>query len=163
MIAFRASILTIGLLSSCATQPVYLHHLKEAKEHSAEHLAYLRLEKAISSANNFLQTSMFAKGFPAEHAQFKLGMASSERRDQICEDIPNVLFEELFGSQNVGFLEETDSFWIDIDQRLLSDLDLSLFQLEYEVVENNKTKRYRTTLKKDNIYTQPSESFIEIG
>ena len=74
MIAFRASILTIGLLGSCATQPVYLHHLKEAKEHSAEHLAYLRLEKAVSSANNFLQTSIFAKGFPAEHAQFKLGI-----------------------------------------------------------------------------------------
>ncbi|MCH2084901.1 MAG: hypothetical protein MK226_21115 [Saprospiraceae bacterium] len=102
------------------------------------------------------------EGMNERKAQFKLGMASSERRDQICEDIPNVLFEELFGSQNVGFLEETDSFWIDIDQRLLSDLDLSLFQLEYEVVENNKTKRYRTTLKKDNIYTQPSESFIEI-
>jgi len=102
------------------------------------------------------------KGMNERKAQFKLEMASSERRDQICEDVPNVLFDELFGSQNVGFLEETDSFGIDIDQRLLSGLDLSLFQLEYEVVENNTTKRYRTTLKKDNVYTQPSESFIEI-
>jgi hypothetical protein len=74
MIAFRTSILAIGLLSSCATQPIYLHQLKEAEELSVERLAYVRLEKAVDSANSFLQTSMFAKGFPAENAQFKLGV-----------------------------------------------------------------------------------------
>jgi hypothetical protein len=67
-------ILTLALLSSCATQTVYLHQLRDGGAGSKPAHVYSELEKAVELANGFLNNSSFAKGFPAEGAQFELGV-----------------------------------------------------------------------------------------
>lgn len=67
-------ILTLALFSSCATQTVYLHQLRDGGAGSKPAHVYAELETAVELANGFLDTSSFAKGFPAEGAKFELGI-----------------------------------------------------------------------------------------
>lgn len=62
----------LALGAACSTEPVRLWELREAEPGSAERAAYERLEAAADLANEFLATSEFARGFPAESARFSL-------------------------------------------------------------------------------------------
>lgn len=65
-----AALLVLG--GACSTEPVRLYELREAEPGSGPRLAYERLELAADLANEFLATSAFARGFPAESARFSL-------------------------------------------------------------------------------------------
>lgn len=70
--------LLAGLLASlgaCQTSPVRLHELRDAGAGSPERAAYDRLAAAVELANEFLETSEFARGFSAEGARFSLSEA----------------------------------------------------------------------------------------
>ena len=70
---FRPALLGFLLLGAgCQTAPVRLWQPREADPGSAPRLAYERLEVATDLANEFLATSEFARGFPAESARFSL-------------------------------------------------------------------------------------------
>ncbi|MDA1259963.1 MAG: hypothetical protein O3A20_05020 [Planctomycetota bacterium] len=65
-----AALLVLG--GACAAEPVRLWKLREAEPGTGQRLAYERLELAADLANEFLETSEFARGFPAEGARFSL-------------------------------------------------------------------------------------------
>ena len=66
--------LPLLLVAACSSEPVRLHQLRDADAGSEEQASYLRLESAVQLANEFLSTSTFARGFPAEEAQLSLGL-----------------------------------------------------------------------------------------
>lgn len=68
--ALGAALFALG--ASCQTEPVRLWQLREAEPGSGEREAYERLEAAAALANEFLTSSEFARGFPAEGARFTL-------------------------------------------------------------------------------------------
>ncbi len=70
----RGLILAGGLaaLGACQTEPVRLYALREAPAGSTRRAAFDRLTDATALANEFLETSTFARGFPAEGARFSL-------------------------------------------------------------------------------------------
>lgn len=59
-------------LAACQSAPILLYELREAPPDSAERAAYDRLAAAVELANEFLETSEAARGFPAEDARFSL-------------------------------------------------------------------------------------------
>lgn len=61
-------------LASCSTEPVRLVELREADAGTVEQAAYANLEQAVTLANEFLARSRFSRGFPAEQANFTLGL-----------------------------------------------------------------------------------------
>lgn len=67
------ALLPILLVASCSTEPVRLYKLREADAGSPDRASYARLEQAVGLANEFLSTSEYARGFPAEEASFSLG------------------------------------------------------------------------------------------
>lgn len=69
--AWVAALVALGA-GSCQTEPVRLWSLREAEAGSPERAAYDRLQTAADLANEFLETSEFARGFPAESARFTL-------------------------------------------------------------------------------------------
>ncbi len=62
-------LLLILFCSACSSQPVRLYLLKEEEPASYQHL-----EEAVALANEFLATSTYAHGFPAEQAHFSMGL-----------------------------------------------------------------------------------------
>lgn len=66
--------LPLLLVAACSSEPVRLYQLRNADSGTEEQASYLRLESAVNLANEFLETSTFARGFPAEHAQFSMGL-----------------------------------------------------------------------------------------
>jgi hypothetical protein len=62
----------IAALGACQTEPVRLYALREAPAGSSSRAAFERLTDATALANEFLETSTFARGFPAEGARFSL-------------------------------------------------------------------------------------------
>ena len=59
-------------LTACQSAPVRLYELRESGAGSPERAAYDRLADAVELANEFLETSEFARGFPAGAARFSL-------------------------------------------------------------------------------------------
>lgn len=68
------ALLPILLVAACSSEPVRLHKLRDADQGTADRDAYGRLEQAVALANEFLSTSQYARGFPAEEARFSLGL-----------------------------------------------------------------------------------------
>lgn len=69
------ALLPILLVASCSTEPVRLYKLRDADPGSPDRASYARLEQAVGLANEFLSTSTYARGFPAEEASFSLGLS----------------------------------------------------------------------------------------
>ncbi|MCP4094389.1 MAG: hypothetical protein GY747_13180 [Planctomycetes bacterium] len=69
------ALLPILVLAACSAEPVRLYRLREADPNTAERASYMRLEQAVSLANQFLTESQYSRGFPAEAATFSLGMS----------------------------------------------------------------------------------------
>lgn len=63
---------SLALAGACQSEPVRLWQLREAEPGSGPRQAYERLVVAADLANEFLATSEFARGFPAESARFSL-------------------------------------------------------------------------------------------
>jgi len=68
------ALLPILLVAACSSEPVRLYQLRDADQGTEDQASYLRLEGAVNLANEFLSTSTYARGFPAEEAQFTLGL-----------------------------------------------------------------------------------------
>jgi hypothetical protein len=62
----------LASLGACQSSAIRLYELREAEAGSPERAAYERVEGAIELANEFLETSEFARGFPAGAARFSL-------------------------------------------------------------------------------------------
>jgi len=67
--------LPLLLVAACSSEPVRLYQLRDADPGTEEQASYLRLESAVHLANEFLTTSPFARGFPAEEARLSLGLS----------------------------------------------------------------------------------------
>ena len=67
--------LPLLLVAACSSEPVRLYQLRDADSGTEEQASYLRLEGAVNLANEFLSTSTYARGFPAEEARFSLGLS----------------------------------------------------------------------------------------
>lgn len=59
-------------LGACSSADIRLYELRDAAPGSDERAAYDRLAEAVELANEFLETSEFARGFPAGAAQLSL-------------------------------------------------------------------------------------------
>lgn len=68
------ALLPLLLAAACSTEPVRLFRLRDADQGSPERASYQRLEQAVALANEFLATSSYARGFPAEEAHFSMGL-----------------------------------------------------------------------------------------
>jgi len=67
---FRPLIFLLVLFfAACSSQPVRLSRLREEEPASYQHL-----QDAVNLANEFLATSSYARGFPAEEARFSMGL-----------------------------------------------------------------------------------------
>ena len=67
--------LPLLLVAACSSEPVRLYQLRDANPGTEDQASYLRLESAVHLANEFLTTSTFARGFPAEEAHISLGLS----------------------------------------------------------------------------------------
>lgn len=68
--AWGAALLVLG--AACSAEPVRLYELRDAGRGTPERAAYERLETAAALANEFLETSEFARDYPAAGARFLL-------------------------------------------------------------------------------------------
>lgn len=59
-------------LGACSSADIRLYELRDAEPGSPERAAYDRLAEAVELANEFLETSEFARGFPAGAAHLTL-------------------------------------------------------------------------------------------
>lgn len=70
---FLALLLLAGT-AACSSQPVRLYELRDAEAGSHDREAYLRLEDGVRLANDFLEESELASGYPGGDSHFQLGM-----------------------------------------------------------------------------------------
>lgn len=68
------ALLPILLVAACSSEPVRLFRLRDADQGTPERQSFDRLSQAVDLANEFLSTSTFARGFPAEEACFSMGL-----------------------------------------------------------------------------------------
>lgn len=68
------ALLPILLAAACSSEPVRLAHLREADQGTPERQSYDKMAQAVELANEFLSTSSYARGFPAEEASFSMGL-----------------------------------------------------------------------------------------